>query len=468
MASISPAGQTRDLALEGARAAFVDDRTVFVVLKDGTVYPIEIIADGKTVSKLTMGSALAQTTIPAIIKRVSEEHLFIGSTVGPSVLLKTAHIEEEVDSSADSELTPMAVVDTDGGMDLYDDDDIYGDLDEPSHINGSANGAGPAKNKRTVVHLSLCDSLPGYGPIADMTFSLAKNGDRPVPELVAATGSGLLGGFTLFQRDLPVRTKRKLHAIGGARGMWSLPIRQPVKVNGVAYERAVNPHQLENDSVIVSTDTNPSPGLSRIASKTSKGDINITTRIPGTTIGAAPFFQRTAILHVVTNAICVLAPDGSPKQKIQDLDGNMPRPKIKACNICDPYVLVFREDDSIGLFIDNDRGKIRRKDMSPMGDKSSCYIAGCFYTDTSGIFETHVNPSSAAAVDTNITSTLQATVNSDKRSQWLILVRPQGVMEIWSLPKLTLVYSIASIAMSSWIQRIHPRCRHLRNPHENH
>lgn len=61
--------------------------------------------------------------------------------------------------------------------------------------------------------------------------------------------------------------------------------------------------------------------------------------------------------------------DGSLRQKIQDLDGNMPRPKIRTCSICDPYVLVFREDDTIGLFIDTDRGKIRRKDMSPMGDK---------------------------------------------------------------------------------------------------
>lgn len=38
--------------------------------------------------------------------------------------------------------------------------------------------------------------------------------------------------------------------------------------------------------------------------------------------------------------------------------GNMPRPKIRGC------------DDSIGLFIgETERGKIRRKDMSPMGDK---------------------------------------------------------------------------------------------------
>lgn len=113
--------------------------------------------------------------------------------------------------------------------------------------------------------------------------------DRFVPELVTATGSGLLGGFTLFQvrsrisnlvchlltvyhihilraskRDLPTRTKRKLHAIGGARGLWSLPVRTAVKVNGVPYDRPANPYHAENDSLILGTDVIPSPGFSRV------------------------------------------------------------------------------------------------------------------------------------------------------------------------------------------------------------
>lgn len=66
------------------------------------------------------------------------------------------------------------------------------------------------------------------------------------------------------QRDLPARVKRKLHAIGGGRGVWSLPVRQTVKVNGSTYEKPINPHHAENDSVIISTDANPSPGLSRV------------------------------------------------------------------------------------------------------------------------------------------------------------------------------------------------------------
>lgn len=202
-------------------------------------------------------------------------------------------------------------------------------------------------------------------------------------------------------------TKRKVHAIGGARGFWSLPIRQSVKTSGISYEKPMNPFQAENDTLLLSTDANPSPGFSRVRSFFSmtaslfirgfdqiatraKNDISIITRIPGTTIGAGPFFQRTAILHVMTNAIRVLESgatslfchrgtatlillfhaDGTERQIIKDADGNMPRPKIRACSISDPFVLIIREDDSIGLFIgETERGKIRRKDMSPMGDK---------------------------------------------------------------------------------------------------
>jgi len=68
--------------------------------------------------------------------------------------------------------------------------------------------------------------------------------------------------------------------------------------------------------------------------------------------------------------------DGSERQIIKDMDGSLPRAKIRSCSICDPFVLILREDDSIGLFIgETERGKIRRKDMSPMGDK--VFLVSC-------------------------------------------------------------------------------------------
>ncbi|KAJ7291148.1 CPSF A subunit region-domain-containing protein [Mycena rebaudengoi] len=439
-----PEDPTRNLVLEGCRAVFADDRTIFVILKDGTLFPVEIVSDGKSVSKLVMAAPLAQTTIPEVAHKLKSELIFVGSSVGPSVLFKSSKIEEEVGEEAELH----AVAHVDEPMDLYEDEDIYG----PS-TKVPANGvARVAKKMRTVTHLSLCDTLEAYGSISDMAFSVARNGDRAVPELVAATGTGPLGGFTLFQRDLPIRTKRKLHAIGGARGLWSLPIRQPPKAGANSLERAVD--QAENDSLIISTDANPSPGLSRLSHRGPKNDITISVRIPGTTIGAGPFFQRTAILHVMTNAIRVLELDGAERQIIKDMDGNMPRPKIRACSISDPFVIVIREDDSIGMFIETDRGeadkgRIRRKDMSAMGDKSSRYLTGYFFSDPSGLFdsclESNTVPNSAVSVDKNPISTLSA-VSSGNRGKWLLLVRPQGVVEIWTLPKLALVFSTPLLA----------------------
>ena len=70
----------------------------------------------------------------------------------------------------------------------------------------------------------------------------------------------------------------------------------------------------------------------------------------------------------------------------------------------------------------------------------------------------------SSSADKNITSTLQAAVAAGHNSQWLVLIRPQGVMEvrlpvhlgyngvvtlldqIWSLPKLTLVFSSVAIS----------------------
>ena len=113
--------KTRDLQLEGSRFAFVDETRFFVFLKDGTVYPVELVQDGKTVSRLSIGAALARTTIPAVVKRIPGEHVFVGSTVGPSVLLKTVRVEEEIQNEDVEMEGPAAVVDMEQD-DLMDDE----------------------------------------------------------------------------------------------------------------------------------------------------------------------------------------------------------------------------------------------------------------------------------------------------------------------------------------------------------
>lgn len=64
--------------------------------------------------------------------------------------------------------------------------------------------------------------------------------------------------------------------------------------------------------------------------------------------------------------------DTSERQCIKDMDGIPKRAKIRLCSISDPFILVLREDDTLGLFVgDAEKGRIRRKDMTPMGEKAS-------------------------------------------------------------------------------------------------
>jgi len=116
---IASADQARKLALEGSRSVFIDERTFFLILKDGTVYPIEIVVDGKTVSRLAMAPPLAQTAVPSVTINIGEDHILVGSCVGPSVLLRAAHVEVEVE---EMDAAPTAVVQDDDQMD-YDDED---------------------------------------------------------------------------------------------------------------------------------------------------------------------------------------------------------------------------------------------------------------------------------------------------------------------------------------------------------
>lgn len=48
----------------------------------------------------------------------------------------------------------------------------------------------------------------------------------------------------------------------------------------------------------------------------------------------------------------------------------MSRPRIRSACIQDPFIVILREDDTLGLFVGEPaKLKLRRKDMSLLGDK---------------------------------------------------------------------------------------------------
>ncbi|KAJ3853994.1 CPSF A subunit region-domain-containing protein [Lentinula lateritia] len=466
--NVSDVAQTRDLALEGSRAAFISETTLLLILARGDAYTVTLAMDGKAVSGLSISDKpMVKTTIPSLAMSVtvSSPHagrdvdahtipfIFVGSTQGPSVLLKTNMVEvEEDDTDKDVDNGNDARAPAGEDDDMYDDDaDIYG----PSHssapdLKRKEVRQRDEKRRKLKLQLLLADYLPSYGSINDMAFGLTKNGDKPTPILITATSTYQHGGFTLFQRDLPVRvTKKRMHILGGTKGLWSFALQKKVeKGSGTGHHNGTgNNNGGERDTkdvmMIISTDANPSPGFSRVGLIPNISNNDITARIQGTSIGAGSFFGGVVVLQVMTGSIRVLETDGTERQVIKDVEStssstvSTPRARIRACSISDPYVLILREDDTMGLFIGEvSKGKLRRKDMSMLGGKTSKYLTGCFFTDHTGMLEKNVS-SPNPKVDLGQRS------SDGLNNQWLLLVRPQGVLELWSLPKMTLAFSVA-------------------------
>lgn len=120
-ASLTLEQAARDLQLEGSHVSFIDDTNFLVILADGIVIPVEIVAEGKTVSTLKMGTPQAQTTLPSTVAKGPGGYVFIGSTSGPSVLVRADRLEEEVPDEVGDQ--PVGVVNPNSTAKMDVDDD---------------------------------------------------------------------------------------------------------------------------------------------------------------------------------------------------------------------------------------------------------------------------------------------------------------------------------------------------------
>jgi hypothetical protein len=113
----------------------------------------------------------------------------------------------------------------------------------------------------------------------------------------------------------------------------------------------------------------------KVFGTTPSGDVQILSRITGTTLAVGTFFQRTCILQVFPSAIRLLnsgkqlvtlffsaymnhfLAGGQEKQMLPETD------VISAC-ISDPFILVQRKDGTISLYSgDTPKGTIK---LSPL------------------------------------------------------------------------------------------------------
>jgi cleavage and polyadenylation specificity factor subunit 1 len=133
-------GEPLDLKLEGSRLSFVKEEanSVIVVLADGTVRKLTLHTEGRLVSRLELSSIIGQTMPAATLSVHNASLIFVGSTAGPSTLLKVAHVEQVVERK--QEAVPM----------VEDDADIELDEGTTDLTSVTLFSIGPAKHHRNL------------------------------------------------------------------------------------------------------------------------------------------------------------------------------------------------------------------------------------------------------------------------------------------------------------------------------
>lgn len=321
-----------ELRLEGSKVIPLTNSELLLVTEPGTVYMVNFTIEGKKVYKITL-KLLDRHLLPApstVAHMKASRNVFVGSKTGEARLLSWKRKGEKSEGSKVS-VEPSHKEDKDEHTFEDDEDaDLYGT---------AATETPQVSSNEEPIYVMIDDALPNYGPITSIAIGRpavrTSHLSHPHPssqgyDIVAASGSGVTGALSVFQKSIKPRIFSDLK-LPGCSELWTL-----------------NPRtRLQGD---VSTDFGvPDTFLLTTDGETSKL-YEIGKRLVDVTKRKASFMSKVPTIDVSTvcsgSAIVQVCPD---KATIFDSSFGKPRSidlasSARSVSFADPYVLVLLED----------------------------------------------------------------------------------------------------------------------------
>ncbi|EFP85411.2 uncharacterized protein PGTG_11767 [Puccinia graminis f. sp. tritici CRL 75-36-700-3] len=332
--------------LENAKIVFSRADRAFVFLRTGEVFSLQFLRDGRTLTKLVLEKLDLLSIIPSTVLKVNNECLFVGSMAGDSALYILDHLRPRSSSDDDNDdghqLPSSSIIQPDKAAknqsSLDFDEDIYGDRTETDPVrrtdhsqlyddrpsNGADDGRPGAGAHLAEPFLRLGDVIQAHGPIRD--FTMAATGVENMPlELLACTGTGDLGGLTVFHREIPLRKRRKL----------SFESPSASHINALFFTSLVveSGGLSEERKVVWMGRSGP---RTEIATYGESGELSLINTFPEKTLAVSPFFGKQFVVQVTNTAIKLFTSSLEEAQVIQP----EPAVKILRASIVDDYVML--------------------------------------------------------------------------------------------------------------------------------
>ncbi|XP_041105203.1 cleavage and polyadenylation specificity factor subunit 1 [Polyodon spathula] len=488
------------ITLDCSQATFIASDKMVISLKGGEIYVLTLITDGMRSVRAFHFDKAAASVLTTCMTPMESGYLFLGSRLGNSLLLKyteklqEAPVEEGKEKERQEE-PPSKKKRVDSANWPAGKTALLDEVDE-IEVYGSEAQTG---TQLATYSFEVCDSILNIGPCANASmgepaFLSEEFQDSPEPDLevVVCSGFGKNGALSVLQRSIRPQVVTTFE-LPGCQDMWTV-------ISSEKKEAPKGEGEPTEGEVPLGTpdDDNKKHGfliLSRADStmilQTGQEIMELDTSgfaTQGPTVFAGNIGDNKYIVQVSPMGIRLL--EGVNQLHFIPVDLGSP---IVHCAVADPYVVIMTAEGQVTMFVlksDSYVGKTHRLALQkPHIHTQSRVITLCAYRDVSGMFTTENRVSSTAKEDTapgtqpeteTVIQELSHVMDDEEEmlygdsgqffspskeessrsasasfsyskdsphymvepTHWCMVVRENGVMEIYQLPDWRLVFLV--------------------------
>uniref|UniRef100_A0A8C1PX61 Cleavage and polyadenylation specificity factor subunit 1 n=1 Tax=Cyprinus carpio TaxID=7962 RepID=A0A8C1PX61_CYPCA len=489
------------ITLDCSQASFITSDKMVISLKGGEIYVLTLITDGMRSVRAFHFDKAAASVLSTCMTTMEAGYLFLGSRLGNSLLLRyTEKLQEtpveegkENEEKEKQEEPPSKKKRVDSVANWAGSASLPDELDE-IEVYGSEAQSG---TQLATYSFEVCDSILNIGPCASASmgepaFLSEEFQTNPEPDLevVVCSGFGKNGALSVLQRSIRPQVVTTFE-LPGCHDMWTVIYceEKPEKGDGEGPEEEKHEQTVADDKnkhgfLILSRED------STMILQTGQEIMELDTSgfaTQGPTVYAGNIGDNKYIIQVSPMGIRLL--EGVTQLHFIPVDLGSP---IVHCSVADPYLVIMTAEGVVTMFVlksDSYMGKSHRLALQkPQIHTQSRVITLCAYRDVSGMFTTENKVSFLAREETSIRtqsesetiiqdlgnavddeeemlygeskplsspskeepSRVSAALNSTQTgresgqepSHWCLLVRENGVMEIYQLPDWRLVFLV--------------------------
>uniref|UniRef100_A0A673AL61 Cleavage and polyadenylation specificity factor subunit 1 n=1 Tax=Sphaeramia orbicularis TaxID=375764 RepID=A0A673AL61_9TELE len=468
------------LTLDCSHSDFIAYDKMVISLKGGEIYVLTLITDGMRSVRAFHFDKAAASVLTTCMVTMEPGYLFLGSRLGNSLLLKYT---EKLQETRLEDVKKKRVESSTNWTDEVDEIEVYG-------------SEAQSGTQLATYSFEVCDSILNIGPCAtasmgEPAFLSEETNPEPDLEVVVCSGYGKNGALSVLQRSIRPQVVTTFE-LPGCHDMWTVISREKDKEEKEKEkedEQKTEP-PLEDDSkkhgfLILSRED------STMILQTDQEIMELDTSgfaTQGPTVFAGNIGDNKYIIQVSPMGIRLL--EGVTQLHFIPVDLGSP---IVHCSVADPYVVIMTAEGFVTMFVlktDSYMGKTHRLALQkPQISTQPRVIALCAYRDISGMFTTENKVSCSVKEDTIIrsqseTETIiqdlsnavddeeemlygdsnasapppkeemnrnsvapappgsEGSSNKAEPTHWCMIVRENGVMEIYQLPDWRLVFLV--------------------------